>query len=339
MTWAHGLVFFPRSPDLVVRTVRLMEELGYDLAGLIDSHALSMDVYVALTLAAANTSRLRIGPCVTNPVTRDLSVTASAIASVDLASGGRAYLGISRGFSGARAVGVTPAATSAMARVIPHLRALLAGRETTMDGRTMRIAWARRAVPIYLAASGPRGLRIGGRVADGVLMHMGLFPEVVQAALEHVRVGAGEAGRDWRDLDLCVYGAAACSPDGRAARDSVRGAVAGMGASVFSPGPEGKQLPPELEAAVARLRREYLVTGHMQAGDEHNVGLMERLGLTDYLVDRFAFAGTPEEVRRKVDGLKALGVTRFVFNVCMSPDIERDARALAQALRLQGAPR
>lgn len=330
----YGLVFFPHNPTQVVRTARLMDELGYDRLGLIDSHALSMDVYVALTLAAKETSRLSLGPCVTNPVTRDLSVTASAIASVDVVSGGRAFLGISRGFSGARAVALTPSTTTAMAKVVPDLRALIGGRAITIDGRPVRIAWSRRALPIHIAASGPKGLRIAGCVADGVLMHMGVFPDVVRAALDQVRLGAEEAGRDWREVDIWVYGAAACSDDGEAARHSVKGAVAGMGASVFSPTTEGKHVAPELEQAVARLRQEYLVTEHMQVGDEHNVALMERLGLADYLIERFAFAGTPEELRRKLDGLREIGVNKFMFNVCMSSNLEKDIQVLARALQL-----
>lgn len=329
-----GLLFFPRSPDTVVRTVRLMEELGYDLLGLVDSHALSMDVYVGLTLAATHSSRLRLGPCVTNPVTRDLSVTASAIASVDMVSGGRAYLGISRGFSGSRAVAIEPATTSAMAEVVPQLRALIAGRSAEIHGRNIRLKWTQHSIPIMVAGSGPRALRIAGHVADAVLVHMGLFPEVVRDALEQVRRGAEEAGRDWRELDIWVFGAAACSEDGRKARSSVKGAVAGMGASVFSPSSQGKRLPPGLEDAVSRLRREYMVTEHMQLDEDHNVALIDRLGLADYLLDRFAFAGTPDEFRRKIRQIEALGVDKFLFNVCMSADLEGDVRTIAAALGL-----
>lgn len=328
-----GLVFTPRSPDTVVRAARLMEELGFELVGLVDSHSRAMDIYVAMTLVAANTSRLKVGPCVTNPVTRDLTVTAAAMASIELLAPGRTYLGISRGFSGTGAVGIRPTTTSAMADVIPQVRALLAGDSVTMGGRTAQMAWTRLAMPVYIAASGPKALAIGGRVADGVFMHMGHLPDVVTDSLAHVRRGAEEAGRDWRKLDLWLYGAAACTEDGHAARHAVKGAVAGMGTSVFSPTTEGKRVPRELEGAVAELRRQYAVTRHMDPGEDTNEHLIDRLGLTDYLLDRFAFAGTPEEIRRKVQRLEALGIERFLLNLSMSNDLEHDIRLLAQALK------
>lgn len=327
-----GLVFTPRSPDTVIRAARLMEELGFDLVGLVDSHSRAMDIYVAMTLVAANTSRLKVGPCVTNPVTRDLTVTAAAMASIELIAPGRTYLGISKGFSGTGAVGLRPTTTSAMADVIPQVRSLLAGERVTLDGRTAQLQWTRRPMPIYIAASGPKALAIGGRVADGVFVHMGHFPDVVADALGHVRRGAEDAGRDWRTLDLWLYGAAACAEDGAAARHAVKGAVAGMGTSVFSPTTHGKRVPRELEGAVAELRRQYAVTRHMDPSEEANEHLIDRLGLTDYLLDRFAFAGAPAEIRRKVQRLEALGIEQFLLNLSMSGDLERDIRLLAQAL-------
>ncbi|MFQ5879000.1 MAG: LLM class flavin-dependent oxidoreductase [Dehalococcoidia bacterium] len=332
-----GLLFFPRSPETVVNTTRLMEELGYDLLGLADTPGLAMDVYVGLTLAAVNTSRLMLGPCVTNPVTRDLSVTASAIASVDVVSGGRAYLGISGGFSGVNNLGVRPAPTSAMARVVPSLRDLTAGRVASIDGRTVRIPGSQRPVPIYITASGPKGLRIGGRVADGVIMHVGLLPEVVQDAMEYVRQGAQEVGRDWREVEIWVLAVASCSEDGQAARNSLKGAVGSVAAYIFSPNTQGKHLPPELEEPVVRLRRGYSATDHLQPGPSRNLALVEELGLADYLLERFAFAGTPEECRQKLLQLEAIGVDKFIFSISASPNVEQDARMLAQALNLSGS--
>lgn len=242
--------------------------------------------------------------------------------------------GISRGFSGSRAVGIEPSKTSALAAVVPRLRALMAGSSVDADSRTIRLAWSRRSIPIIIAGSGPLALRIVGQVADGALLHMGLFPDVLADAVAEIRRGAEEAGRDWRKIELSVFGAAACSEDGEAARRSVKATVAGMGASVFSPSTVGKRLPPELEAPVARLRREYLVAEHMQLGDRYNADLIDRLELSDYLLDRFAFAGTPEELRAKVERIESMGIESFMFNVCMSADLKHDARMIAEALDL-----
>lgn len=134
-----GLVFTPRSPKQIVQTVQAMEAGGFSFAGLLDTHSRSMDVYVALSIAASSTSRIRLGPCVTNPTTRDISVTAAAIASVNLLAPGRTYLGISKGFSGTAAVGVTTSKTSSLSKIIPQIRDLIEGRAVEADGRAMRV--------------------------------------------------------------------------------------------------------------------------------------------------------------------------------------------------------
>jgi 5,10-methylenetetrahydromethanopterin reductase len=330
-----GLVFTPRSPAQVAATIRAMEERGFAFAGMLDTHSRSMDVYVALAVAAANSARIRIGPCVTNPLTRDISVTAAAIGSINLLAPGRTYLGISKGFSGTAAVGVATSKTSEMADVVPQLRELIAGRRVQAGPRTMQVHWSRDPVPIYLAASGPMALRIAGRVADGAIVHMGHFPEVVRDAFGYVREGAAEAGRDPQKLDLWLYGAGNCGTDGDAARDSVRGAIAGMATSVFSPTTKGKRVPAELEQSIAELRKNYAIDRHMQPGLATNEELIERLGLSNYLIERFAFAGTPKEVREKKRNLETLGVTRFLLNISMSQDPPETVRALADALEPQ----
>ena len=117
-----GLVFTPRSPAQIVSTVQAMEERGFTLAGMLDTHSRSMDVYVALAIAAASSSRIRLGPCVTNPTTRDISVSAAAIASINLLAPSRTYLGLSKGFSGTAAVGVTTSKTSSLLKIVPQMR-------------------------------------------------------------------------------------------------------------------------------------------------------------------------------------------------------------------------
>ena len=327
-----GLVFTPRSPEQVATTIRVMEEHNFVFAGMLDTHSRSMDVYVSLAIAAANSNRIRIGPCVTNPVTRDISVTAAAISSINLLAPGRTYLGISKGFSGTAAVGVATSKTTEMAEVVSQLRELIAGRRVQAGKRTMQVHWSQQPVPIYLAGSGPMALRIAGRVADGAIVHMGHLPEVVRDAFNYVRDGAAEAGRDPEKLDLWLYGAGNCGTDGVAARDSVKGAIAGMATSVFSPTTKGKRVPVELEKSIFDLRLNYAIDRHMQPGIATNEELIDRLGLSSYLLERFAFAGTPKEVYEKKRRLEDLGVRRFLLNISMSQDTAETVRALADAL-------
>jgi alkanesulfonate monooxygenase SsuD/methylene tetrahydromethanopterin reductase-like flavin-dependent oxidoreductase (luciferase family) len=327
-----GLVFSPRDPAQVAETIKVMEDRGFSFAGLLDTPARSMDVYVALTIAAANSSRIRIGPCVTNPNTRDISVTAAAISSVELAAPGRTYLGISKGFSGTAAIAVATSKTSSLAEVVPQLRGLIAGQPVKSGDRSMTIFWGGAKIPIYIAASGPMAMRIAGKVADGVIMHMGHFPEIVSDAFGYLDSGAREAGRTADDLDVWLYGAGECRADGDAARESVKGAIAGMGASVFSPNLKGKRVPAGLEASANQLRTDYALTQHMTPGVQTNEHLIDRLGLTNYLLDRFAFTGTAREIRDKQRRLEACGIRNFLINISMSTAPTETVRALSDAL-------
>jgi len=327
-----GLVFSPRSPKQVVDTIQTMEEYGFSFAGLLDTPARSMDVYVALAIAAANSSRIRIGPCVTNPNTRDISVTAAAINSIELVAPGRTYLGISKGFSGTAAVGVATSKTSSLAEIVPQLRELMEGRQIRKGDQNMMLYWGGAKIPIYIAASGPLALRIAGKVADGVIMHMGHFPEIISDAFTFIDQGAKEAKRERGNMDIWLYGAGECRKDGDEARESVKGAIAGMGASVFSPNLKGKHVPAELETSAIELRKEYTLTRHMAPGVQTNEQLIDRLGLTKYLLDRFAFAGTVDELREKRQKLDAIGIRNFLLNISMSTKPTETVRALADAL-------
>ena len=128
---------------------------------------------------------------------------------------------------------------------------------------------------------------------------MGHFPSVVEDAFRFVKEGAVEFRRTLENLDLWLYGAGDCNSDGEAARDNVKGAIAGMATSVFSPTTKGKRVPTELEPAISELRASYAIDKHMQPGIATNEQLIDRLGLSRYLIDRFAFAGTARELREK----------------------------------------
>ncbi len=100
-----GFFFWPYTPEYTARMARLGEDLGFDLVGIADTPGNALDPWVAMTLAAAATSRVRLATCVTNLVTRHPSITASAAASVDAAAGGRTILGVGAGHSGVANVG------------------------------------------------------------------------------------------------------------------------------------------------------------------------------------------------------------------------------------------
>lgn len=164
-----GIVFLPESLGGFGDLCREAEAEGFDWLGVADSQSVFRELYVALTLAALHTKRMRVGPLVTNPLTRHLVVTASAIASVDELAGGRAVLGLGSGDSAIYTIGAPPATLAGLEDAIATLGRLTTGETVDRGGRPWRVHRATRRVPIYLAAEGPRTLELAGRVADGVI--------------------------------------------------------------------------------------------------------------------------------------------------------------------------
>src|SRR4029453_9525102 len=163
-----GIVLLPESLAGFGDLCREAEADGFDWLGVADSQSVFRELYVALTLAALHTERMRIGPLVTNPLTRHLVVTPSAIASVDEVSGGRAALGLGSGDSAIYTIGAPPATLGGLEDSIVTLGRLTSGEPIEREGRTWRVHRSTRRVPIYLAAEGPRTLALAGRLPDGV---------------------------------------------------------------------------------------------------------------------------------------------------------------------------
>jgi 5,10-methylenetetrahydromethanopterin reductase len=294
-------------PD-VVRQVQLAERLGYDTAWITDSHLVCRELWVTLAACATATSRIRLGPGVTVPHSRHVSVTASAIATLHDLAPGRVVIGIGTGGSSAQTMGLTLAhvgKAATLARTATALRELLAGRATRFDtGIDGRLAWleAPRAIPIYLAGSGPRMLETAGRLGDGAIVYATVAPDVLRVAVERVAAGARLAGRDPKDLDVALWAPMSIGRDRARARDHARGRVA---SACRHPLPV--RLTDEDEAAMRRVREAYDAYEHATAASRH------RALVTDRLVDLMALAGTPEDVGAQVARLADVpGLTRVI---------------------------
>jgi len=213
----RGVILQPvDTPETFVSMVREIESLGYANLWCTDSSLHARNAYSYLTLAAVNTSTMRLGTAVTNPLTRHPAITASAAATVDEVSGGRMILGIGAGDRPLLALGLQPSRLVDLEAAIADIRQLWRG--DTVDRRAhsyvlheahMRIP-ARADIAVYISASGPRTLELAGRVADGVLILAGLFDEAIQWAVSCVLKGARDGGRGPGDLPhiaVCAYGA------------------------------------------------------------------------------------------------------------------------------------
>ncbi|MBI2867815.1 MAG: LLM class flavin-dependent oxidoreductase [Chloroflexi bacterium] len=301
-----------------LRLVKLTEELGYGLIGVGDSQSVYREVYVALAAAALHTSKALVGPMVTNPVTRHPAVTASAIASVDELAGGRAMLGIGSGASALHNVQERSAPLSYLREYVSALRILLRGEHVEWQGKKVHTQWVSRPVPVYMAAYGPQTLRMAGAIADGVIIATSALPEILAECLSFVRQGAEEAGRDPASLDIWAMVRGSVRDTREEAVADIKANLASAANISFRGDLHGKHLPPELEPKVRELQQRYANTEHV-IWSGSNSQLIDDLGLTDYLADRFSIAGTPAQCRAKVRAIRDAGVHQIIV-----PAVDRD---------------
>ena len=174
-----GTVTFTEDFGDYLEWLQVAEALGYDIAGHGDSQSLWADVYVALTVAVQATSTIRLGPMVTNPVTRHPAVTAGALASIQRLSGGRVFCGLGSGDSALANIGEHPASVAEFGEYCTAVRQLCAGQDAQFRGQTLRMSWPVQPVPVWMSAEGPRTLRLAGQIADGVIVASGDRKSVV----------------------------------------------------------------------------------------------------------------------------------------------------------------
>src|SRR6185436_8253478 len=156
-----------------VALTRQAEDAGFDYGWLFDSHVLWREPYVLLTLMAQASESLRLGTCVTNPATREPTVTASGLATLNELSGGRMDLGIGRGDSARRVLGKPPTTMKTLEEAITVIRDLVEGRAVTYEGTELQLPWAGRwKLPVWVAGYGPMALSMIGRIADGVIIQL-----------------------------------------------------------------------------------------------------------------------------------------------------------------------
>jgi 5,10-methylenetetrahydromethanopterin reductase len=297
--WLHAFSFAGR----VARLARQAEEWGFTGLLVADSQNLNADIWVELALAGAATSRLRLGPGVTNPVTRHPAVTASAAATLQAETGGRAVLGMGRGDSSVTQVGLRPVAVAELERALEAVQGYLRGEEVLVDGTASAIRWLADAglqkVPLQVAATGPKTIAAAARHAEGVDFAVG-------AELERLRWATGIArSAAPGELTLGAFINVAVDPDREAARELVRGSVA-----IFARfATEGA--PADGLSNVTRTGIKQLASGYERERHGEAQAPQAQL-LNPEFIDRFAVAGDPEEVRDRLAEIGAAGIERLI---------------------------
>ena len=312
-----GFFFWPYDLELVERLAERADRYGFDMIGIADTPGNAMDPWVSAALAARATRRTRVALCVTNLVTRDPTVSAAAIASLDKIANGRAVLGIGAGHSGTKNLGRGKSSAKELGEGVSFIKTLLTGETATFDGATAHIPWAKgTAAKVFLAASHPRGLENGGRTADGVFVNFGLGADNVAQAEAIVRQGVETGGRTVDDVEMWHIGALDCTEDGDTARNKVGAMLAFLAGYVIGDKDlHTRGVPEHLHAPLLELRRRYST----RPGDA-DIRLVRELGLFDYLAGRLAVCGTPDECLRQATAARDAGVRRLMLTVSLASD-------------------
>jgi 5,10-methylenetetrahydromethanopterin reductase len=210
---------------------------------------------------------------------------------------------------------------------------LTSGEAIDRGGRRWQVHRSTRRVPVYLAAEGPRTLELAGRVADGVIVGLGLTPEVIQLSLAAIERGARAVGRALTDLDVWWFAKTNVADTRAGAVEPIKMALAASANHAFRFTLENKGVPPDLRERIRGLQRDYDSHHHELAG-AGNAALTDRWGLTDYLADRFAIAGTPDDCVAQLQRAMAAGAHQFVVTAFVP-----DPRMFMRRWMLEVAPR
>jgi len=281
-----------------------MEELGYEAIFLADSQMTCLDPFQVLALCALQTKHIRLGTAVTNMVYRDPTVLAGSAATVNEISDGRALLGLGTGDGPVYSLGRKATPMARFEEGLREIRELFQGKPITVSTGKVALRIGKIPVPLYVSVEGPRGLRVAGRAADGVILGTGFDLPVLQWARERISEGAKEAGRPVSDIDIIVAGMICVDADGDRARAIVRRRLANRAHHNFRFTLE--TVPPEELPAIKRFMDAFDITKPLE--DRIDPALV-----SDYLLQRFSIAGTPEECVRRVRRLEAAGVNRLML--------------------------
>jgi len=318
-----------------VAITRQAEAAGFDYGWIFDSHVLWREAYVLLTLMASATERLRLGTCVTNPATREPTVTASGLATLQELTRGRMDLGIGRGDSARRVLGKPPTSMAMLEESALVIRDLAEGRGVEYEGAWLELPWAPRGLtlPLWIAGYGPKAMDLAGRVADGIMLQFA-DPDLIAWLVGQVREAARKAGRDPMSIRVMAAAPAHVGPID-VARERVRWFPALVGNHVVDlvnryPASE---LPESLTGYV-RERQGYDYLHHAEVGSSNATFV------SDEIADRFSLIGGVDDHVAKLRRLAEAGVDQFnlyLMNGDEEEQVEIYGREVIPAVRARAA--
>jgi probable F420-dependent oxidoreductase len=307
-----GAVLQTNPPSArTVQLAKLAEDHGFSHVWTFDSHLLWQEPYVIYSKILAETRKVIVGPMVTNPATRDWTVTASIYATLNEMYGNRTICGIGRGDSAVRVTGGEPTTLKALRESVHVIRELANSRSVQYNGATLQFPWSRgSSLDVWVAAYGPLALKLAGEVGDGFILQLADL-DIAEWMIRTVRDAAANVGRDPLSVKFCVAAPMYIGPDTPESvqhmRDQCRwfgGMVGNHVADIVAKYGADSTVPQALTDYIAN-RQDYDYNEHGRAGNTHTQFV------PDEIVDRFCLLGTAEQHIEKLEKLKAIGVDQF----------------------------
>jgi probable F420-dependent oxidoreductase len=305
-----GVTVLPDPPlSRFLELIELAEKHGFEYGWTYDSHILWQESYATLAVAADRTERIKLGHFVTNPGIRDPTVTASWYATMQDLSNGRVVMGIGRGDSSRRVVGLQPVRVAEFERRCQMIKDLMNGRKVQWNEKELELTWVRSELPeieMWIAGYGPKALAVAGRVGDGVIIQLA-DPQIIQWIMDTAKKSADEAGRDPAALKCIVGAPSKVTDDLQQAREEVRWFPAMVSNHVMDL-IEKYGFDSEIPAALTeyvRARKFYDYKDHSRVGAAHGEFV------TDEICDRFTVIGNTEQCIEKLKELESVGVDQF----------------------------
>ncbi len=290
-----------------VYLAKLAEQHGFDYAWTFDSHLLWQEPYVIYSQILAETHRIKVGPMVTNPATRDWTVTASTYATLNEMYGNRTICGIGRGDSAVRVTNGKPTTLRDLREAVHVIRELANSRSVEYNGATLQFPWSVGSeLEVWVAAYGPLALKLTGEVGDGFILQMADL-DVAEWMIRTVRDAAEKAGRDPLSIKFCVAAPMYIGDDVQHMRDQCRwfgGMVGNHVADIVAKYGADGAVPKALTDYI-KDREGYDYNEHGRAGNSHTAFV------PDEIVDRFCLIGTADQHIEKLKALQGLGVDQF----------------------------
>ncbi len=303
-----GVVLQTTPPSArVIDLAKRAETYGFSHVWTFDSHILWQEPFPIYTEILANTRNVTVGTMVTNPATRDWTVTASVFATLNEMFGNRTVIGIGRGDSAVRVINGKPTTIATLRDAVHVIRELANGRAVEYRGSNVRFPWASKSrVEVWVAGYGPKALQLIGEVGDGFILQLA-DPDITAWTIAAVRKAAEDASRDPDEIMICVAAPAYVGDDLAHARDQCRwfgGMVGNHVADIVARYGETSEVPTALTEYI-KGREGYDYNEHGQVGNVHTQFV------PDEIVDRFCILGPVEEHVRRLQELKGLGVHQF----------------------------